>query len=135
MLASPVINLHDTDEFAGDPEALLEHMHSTVECHLAAAETPTRPIREKDCHGIAVMILGNAHGGDMGDMLMKRVWLPTPIKAHSLFSRFLDNGCPRAMFQALRDYANAHRPERASRTSEPYPSRSPFFPSLRLNAP
>ena len=38
VLASPVINLHDTDEFAGDPEALLEHMHSIVECHLAAAQ-------------------------------------------------------------------------------------------------
>ena len=48
----------------------------------------------------------------------------TPIKAHPLFLRFMDQGCPRSMFQELRDYANAHRPERASRISEPYPSTS-----------
>ena len=122
VLASPVINLHEDDELAGTPAALLELMHTTVECHLAAGETPTRPIRDNDCHGIAVMILGNVHGGNLGDMLMEKVWLPTPMKAHRLFFQFLDEGCPRSMYQELRQYAGRHRPQKGPRYSEPHPS-------------
>ena len=79
-------------------------------------------------------LLGNKHGGAQGDMLTEQIWLPTPIQAHPLFMTFLDRGCPRSMFQALRAYNNANRPERASRTSEPYPPTSAWQPQERWHS-